>query len=723
MYASTTSYPAIFDQAYREHRGRNFDNDPFPRFLRKFCESSGASCILEINDGQGELDRALRPHELDIFTTDFEAGASPGLLSESKTQEILTKAATSFRGGSYITTCLGILEHIDVEHIFAALKNLSSLCDEKAVVSLSTRPSARYNRFHATLLPIRTWVKLFSEAGFRVLETRHSTPATSDHNSPDTSKLDHVDRWRVVDLFADIDDGDPQYLLLEKSKAAIDWPQIQDRFSKILDIRYRTEKRRNFTWPDRERIVFNIGFAVDWAIIRPYLDILCRDQVEFLIRTTYLDPLYLNIITGWLTRVGVPFTLFQNAYELKWDRFAGANLISALESSAYRLHIRSHHVVALARLHGCRTITLQHGIWPGGFNRRLVTQAAEHLLNWTSEEARAFREGHHKVLSAAVPWGAFSEGQVKEIGSARYTDQLLEPGDDLVETRLGIDRSRFERVVLIGLKDLKYHGYGNINAGFLNELATLINQNPSTLFLLRPHPYDSISTFAEHRGPNVRLLDNMCCTMADLQLNRLIPHVDLVVTPMSTLVVDAAVSHKPIFINSTDRPLVYKGAKPRQFEDLAATMNDASQLAILKKEAAEIAAIYADAVDSQFYQKFSEFLKLPKSAGPPDAFLSATVSLCDEIEIWRSEAEHNLQSCNSAVQKYASLEQNIQTFQKGIQTLEHGAASLQAEIATLTRELKASRDQLESIFRSRSWVVARVLQKLAAGGRRIFRLS
>ncbi len=147
------------------------------------------------------------------------------------------------------------------------------------------------------------------------------------------------------------------------------------------------------------------------------------------------------------------------------------------------------------------------------------------------------------MLSAAVPWGAFSEGQVKEIGSAPcHPSQLLEPGDDLVETRLGIDRSCVERVVLIGLKDLKYHGYGNINAGFLNELATLINQNPSTLFLLRPHPYDSISTFAEHRGPNVRLLDNMCCTMADLQLNRLIPHVDLVVTPMSTLVVDAAVS-------------------------------------------------------------------------------------------------------------------------------------------------------------------------------------
>jgi len=723
MYASTTSYPAVYDPAYREHRGRNFDNDPFPQFLRKLCEGSGVSCILEINGGQGELDRALRPHEFDIFTTDFEAGASPGVLSESKTHEILTEAGRSFRGGSYITTCLGILEHIDVEHIFAALKNLSSLCGEKAVVSLSTRPSALYNRFHATLLPIRTWAKLFSEAGFRVLETRHSTPATSDHNSPDTSELDHIDRWRVVDLFADIDDGAPQYLLLEKSKAVVDWSQVKDRFGKILDIKYRTEKRRNFTWPDGERIVFNIGFAVDWAIIRPYLDVLRRDQVEFLIRTTYLDPVYLNIITGWLTRVGVPYTLFQNAYELKWDRFAGANLISALESSAHRLHIRSHHVVALARLHGCRTITLQHGIWPEGFKRRLVTQAAEHLLNWTSEEARAFREGHHKVLSATVPWGAFSEGQVKEIGSARYTDQLLEPGDDLVESRLGIDRSRFERVVLIGLKNLKYHGYGNIDAGFLNGLATLINQNPSTLFLLRPHPYDSITAFAKFRGQNVRLLDNMCCTMSDLQLNRLIPHLDLVVTPMSTLVIDAAVSHKPVFINSTDRPLIYKGAKPRRFEDLAATMNDASQLAALKKEAAEIAAIYTDAVDGQFYQKFLEFLKLPKPVGPPDAFLAATVSLCDEIETLRGEAERNLQSCNSAVQRCASLEQDLQTFQQGIRTLEHGTASLQVEIATLKRELKVSRDHLESIFRSRSWTVARALQKLAAGGRRIFRLS
>jgi hypothetical protein len=715
MYASVTSYGDIYDQAYRDRRGEttSFSKSILPELLVKYCRSEGLSGVLDISGGQGYLARRLHSQGLRAITTDLVANPSAGIFgldissySEPRNRAVLNEAKRAFGGEIYLTSCFDVLEHIDIEHLFSAIRNLHAVTANKLVVSISTRPSVFNNRFHSTLLPLRTWIRLFSEAGFRVLKTDHFRAATSRPNLPDTPDLKHVRRWNAVDLFADIKSGEPQYVVFENAVRSLNWQTVEERFNKILDLGYRIEKRRLFNLPKGEHICFNLGFAPDWAHVRPFLDVLPRSQVEFVIRKTYFSPFHLDAIIGFLTRMGIKHRLFESPGELAWDKLAGTTFISASESTANSPHVQSHHAVAVARLHGCRTITLQHGIWPGAMKGRIVTYASEHLLNWTSEEETALTQGRHRILEADVPWGVFHPGQVKTIGSARYADQLLPPGEDAIEFRLGIDRNRFDRVVLLGSKNLKSHGYENLTDGFYGKLRCLIESRPATLFLLRPHPFDEIDPFVELKADNVRLLDDACCIMADIQLNRVIPHVDLVATPISTLAVDGAVSSKPVYIYATDRPLVYKGAKPRAFEDLVAAIGDSSKLAILQKEAAGLAAVYADGANDQFYTRLSDLLTCPGSVDTPDAALAATISLCDEARFWREEYERKRQALESILQESVELKETVVS-------LEHQITSLRSEVAIYQHRLART-------VRSR---VARALQRAMAKAQNLVRLQ
>jgi hypothetical protein len=112
--------------------------------------------------------------------------------------------------------------------------------------------------------------------------------------------------------------------------------------------------------------------------------------------------------------------------------------------------------------------------------------------------------------------------------------------------RLGEFTAGYERVILIGL-NLHWGVHEHDAQETYRWLERLCQTNPTTLFLVRPHPddgtpYEVRSLFER---PNIALIDEMFLLSLDWPVARLVGAVDGVITTYSTLLLDATAAGKP----------------------------------------------------------------------------------------------------------------------------------------------------------------------------------
>ena len=262
LYASVTDYTAVYNEGYRVRRGSHtsFDIRVLPPLLASFCREAGISAVLDVSGGQGRLAEALGGLGIDALTTDIATAPGRPVIafdlsrySEVDLARVRQEAERAFRGAPHVTSCLDVLEHIDREHLFAAVRNLAGLTARLLVVSISTRPSSRDNFFHASIFPLATWIRVFEIAGFRLLPASPFAPAARRLISGQNAADPLVDRWRAIDLFADTREGEPRYLILERTPHAPDWGAVEAETEALLDVAYRREKRRQFLVPETAR--------------------------------------------------------------------------------------------------------------------------------------------------------------------------------------------------------------------------------------------------------------------------------------------------------------------------------------------------------------------------------------------------------------------------------------------------------------------------------------
>lgn len=633
MYASITDYAAIYDDSYRERRGfhTSFDRAVLPPQIAEFCKSIACSRLLDVSGGSGGLGRELQVYGIETTTTDF--GSLPGLdvvsfnLSDFEpSQHDRVLRALDPQRGSYLTTCFDVLEHIDREHIAGAVYNLAAFTDRFLAVSISTRPSAFDNLLHATLMPIPTWIRAFEAAGLRLVQRNAFPSATTRRAFPATDDLRLINRWVASDIFSDVDLGEPVYLIFEKKEKTGNIGEIKLDIDAIVDVAYRKTKRDQFHYRSDRRLNFNLHHHQEWSLIRPLLDVIPREKCRFLIRPGHILGDSLRSIRSFLARTGVQTIEYSDVGELPWSDLKGEILITGAESSVGAGHLLSYETVAVARLHGCQTYLLQHGVWPRPFERRVLTFASERVLTWGREDERRLNDRTHKVFEADVPWGVFPPHQAHHVGSPKYSDQLMGPYPGL-ETKLGFDASSFDRTILIGTKNLRWRwGIENIGDRFLDELSTLISRNERVFFIVRPHPSDSAETFASVRHKNLRVLDEVVGVLSDIPLSRVMPYVDMVATSPSSLVVDAAVSDKPIFVYDTGQPIEFdniQAAPIGLLEDQIKTEGNLSRLLDISRG---LKSKYSEAIDDKFYSKFASLLQV-EMLTKLDTFTAASASL------------------------------------------------------------------------------------------------
>ncbi len=682
-----TDYASVYDDAYRDRRGSHtsFDVGLLSTLLAAFCREVGVTNLLDVSGGQGRLTEALHPLGIRAVTTDI-AGASgspviPFDLSRHAAVDIARvqhAIQQAWNRAPHVTCCFDVLEHIDREDVAASIRNLATLTGRWLVVSISTRPSSRDNLFHASIFPLQTWIRVLEAAGFRLRPTEHFSPVTNrvaaNHHLADPL----VDRWRLVDPFGDLSQGEPLYLVLEKLTDVLDWTLVEAEIEKLLDVAYRREKRRQFHVQPDTRYLLSLHHVQEFAILRPLLDVLPRDAVRVVLRRPFIEENHFRAINGFLARTGVQTHIYERAEELPWSELTGRVFVTAADSSCAVNHICGLQISALARLHGCRTFLLQHGIWPRPFPGRIVTFGADHVLNWGTAEERILQQNTHRIGAAETPWGLFSPGQVHRIGSPRYTDQLLPAPPDGLDLRLGLRRDRFAATVLLATKNFR-HGPSDFDVSFGTALVHLIETNPETLFLVRPHPATTDDVLLALRRENVRFLDETCCITADIPLCRIVPFVDRVVTPVSTIALDGAISGKTVIVCDGGQASTYDHLKSVHVEQLPEVLHDREFLDGAESRGRQFRNTYAESVDTLFYEHFAALLATPSVApATPDVSLAVTVSLAAEVELqW-----HGVRHARAiSAQRVTELEAD--------------EAKLRDKAAALTKEIDALRQELE----------------------------
>lgn len=526
---------------------------------------------------------------------------------------------------------MDVLEHIDIEHLANTFRNFYELTHDLFIVSICTRPSSQNNKFHSTLLPRQTWIKLFELSGFSFIDKDYFKATNVYRDFSQLSDMDINQHWQKIDLFKDKTEGDVVYYIFQKKESILDWNIVEKKIRSFLDLDYRYTKRSETSLILNEKICFNLHLIQDWAIFRPFLDIFSNREIIFLIRPFLFTDLQLSVIIGFLQNKGIPYVMYKSVLELDWNYLKQFAFITGAESNATPGHMLSHQIVATARLQGCKTILLQHGITPSqGVRENIVMAfASEIVINYSHEEKNNLELGRHSFFNNDSPLGLFDTDQVRAIGSARYTDLLYPTTNDLLETRLGINREKFEQVVLFGTKNYSYWKCGE---QFQLAIFKLIEENPSVLFLLKHHPCENNDSASFFTQSNVRILDDVCLITADLPLNRIIKHVDLVITPTSTLALDAAIAHKPVLIYQTERPLIYKQVQYKEFEEIENYIGPIKNWDELEKNSKNLYAIYADCVDYNFYNHFTKILHEPKTTTPLDKWLATVISTALDTE-------------------------------------------------------------------------------------------
>lgn len=646
MYACVTDYDAIYNDAYRHRRGEatSFDRSVLPALIAEFGREVGCRRILDVGGGQGNLARDLAAFGMDGTTLDY--GAPPGAdimpFNLGRHQPSAVEAVLrhlSPERGDYLTTCFDVLEHIDREHVADALQNLASLTRRYLLVSISTRPSIQDNLLHPTLAPIRTWVRAFAAAGFALRDARPFSAASSVRRH----EVSLIQRWVTADMFGDAGDPEPRYLILERTGPVPSFEDAKAAIDLLFDVAFRHIKRAQ--WPRVEdRINFQVHHPQCWSLIRPFLDVVPRDRARFLIRPWdgYSDTY--RAVRAILRRNGIATVEFDRADDLPWADLKGEVLVSAADNSVGFTHLVSYETVAAARLHGCRTYLLQHGIWPRAFDRRIITFASERVLTWGRSEEAILNGRRHKFLEADVPWGILPREQTVPIGSPKFSDALIGPHPGL-DALFGIESGAFRRAVLVGTKAVKQRwGIENFDDRFVQELGELTTRYQDTLFIIRPHPADTALTFAHLKATNVRLFDEAAANLSDVALSRVLPGIDLLVTSPSSLIMDGAVAGKPIFVYATEQPVEYEHVEAHSFASLGQVLGSDGGPHHSTVNNARFMARYGEAINDRFFETFARRLE-DDDCGAIDRYLAASATLAGIA----NELQAALRECQTAL--------------------------------------------------------------------------
>lgn len=653
-YASVTSYSDLYLKDYHGHRpeATSFEKNVLPDLIVELASNAGVTRVLDIGAGNGRLAEALRKKGLQVITADYNPEANSQNIHLDLTQfasqdvaRIKSAIHRSFQDHPYLTVCFDVLEHIDREHLASAMLYLWNLSSEFFCSSISTRPSSYNNKYHCTILSRKSWGELFEKAGWTrscpVDFTAAVHPLRRNH-SPDNWLLMH---WADLDPLRDLHEGEPWYQVWTKgSHPELDAHEYWSFCQQALDLNVRSAKREVFNHASLPPLCFHIAHLQDFLFYRPLLDCLERERVTVFVRSSAFKTHIRKILESFCLRNGVRFIEYVHPLDIAWQEFRGSILLSASESTVSLSHFLASSFVLRARAAGIPAFLLQHGIWVDDRHEKPIVFSSDEIFTWGPEHEHALQGRVNRLnLAEDYPRGFLGSCLVHYSGSPKFTESLHPGGERSFNFYFGIDRSPWKRLVLLGgnLHWDSHFNDGSMNREMVTNLMTsFVQRHPDHLFILKPHPNELASDYATLLGePNVRLIDDFVLLAMDLQLSRLLRGFDVVISSLSTLLLDASICGKPAFQYDTGNRFSYAGIEPLSFEEISACLNQ-SDLSFPLKDQEKFISHYAPSHQENFYRCFAKRccevnLEPEVPEDPLFAALYAASSICEETMMRR----------------------------------------------------------------------------------------
>jgi hypothetical protein len=552
----------------------------FHERLAALAAELGCAGLVDVGSGNGELVRRVRPLGLPGLALDLrgddEASVLPFNLigtdpapARDLRPEIVGRLELG--DGEHLTTCLDVLEHIGRPGMAAALANLADLAGRWMLVSVSTRPSSRDNLYHATVIPPRTWRRLFDTAGFDVVSHPGVDEIAGHQDYPDTESCRALNLWRKVDPYHDSNGTEPYYMLLRRRSddptGPVDRATLASAFASILLIPPAVEPPISAG----THLCFLIGHYQDFHHYRPYWDALDRGSVTVLVRSGALrgiEDLRHRAMLAYLKSRGLRHFEVSSVGDVSWGEMPGTRraILVATESTANDGHMLNGAFVLAAKGAGFRTFQLQHGIWPHTDFDTPVAFLCDHVLSWSPECREAFLRETTAPDGAAVTEALIGPTRFHETGCAKfdaYADRSPINAADL----LGDWAEAYRKTVLVATNlHWPRHAAG---ASFLPALVEAASARPDVLFLCKLHPvHDVDAPMLDGLPANVRVLDEFACLFGGLDTPALVRASDAVVATLSTVALEAALAGKPLAVFDTANPNAYVGVEPVPLAEL-----------------------------------------------------------------------------------------------------------------------------------------------------------
>lgn len=687
MYASTTDYQSLYTPSYfgKTTGATSFTPDQFSKEILEFCSARKLRYVVDVGSGSGALAAILRHANINVLTCDFDPVDADGIHFDlsgpiAGAINVLETIKAQTAGEPWLVTCLDVLEHLDIEDVYAAVRNLRVVCPDSGrghlIASISTRPSSAENKFHATIIPKQTWLEILKSVGFIVdQESIFESARTVRREFPNVDGLKLVSYWAKCDIFRDIEFGEPDYVLLSTSNnPTASEESVRRHVEAVLDIAYRHEKRSKFNNALRRysnegvnglKVAFNLHFIQELILYRPLLDVLQRSWVVVLVRTSVLDSDALALARGFFARCGVQAIFYEQCAEIPWRDLDLQFLITGAESSASSHHIMGRQVVEAAKLHGVHTIHMQHGIWIEQFHQRRIEFGSETVWAWNKQYEQVVHQSQVDLVGRTIcgqrkAWQSFDV-----VGSPKFVDMQLCPPQELLRWRLGLDTSKYRAVALLGT-NLLWNRHGETTKSIRERLVSMMLSTPDVFFIVKLHPSERAVDAAELACQNSIVIDDVLMGILDLQISRLILAVDIVVSSLSTLLLDAAVGGKPCVQYNTGNVLAYHGVASVEIEQLHEILLNLADIPVN----AELVQEYASPTVEPFYEHFARALAAP------------SVSLASRVDIEEGAAS------------YYSIAMEVEASVHTLQHMQHEMYELSADRRRIATDLDALETEL-----------------------------
>lgn len=456
-----------------------------------------------------------------------------------------------------------------------------------------------------------------------------------------------------------------------------------------------------FAEPSRRPVALNIHHWQDWLNATYLLDFYMPSDVVVLLRKQNLQPDERDAVLASCDRLNVRFAEFTTCKEIDWSALGCAGLISFAEGTLAWNHALSSQLVFAARLQNLPTVLLQHGIQVETPSCGILAYASDAVLTWGEEHRDFIQEVDRKAEATFGTSSLIDTSKIRPGGSVKYRTLIAAKDLPMLHKLIGREIDPLTAVVLF-TTNLRWGAHRVENDAVIDSLRSLVDRYPDIHFLGKVHPNERASLLDSINAANFTAVDDIELTKQGIKGAQLIASSDIIISSLSTVLLDAAIAGKRCIQYATSNAYSYEDCLPVDLANLETAFADGFRSLDPVSFSNRYASHRELAIDRAIEECFARTYPADKVA-ECYGYLGSLEQLSLHSGHLSGEVAHLRGVNEEHVQHAKEMSSHIVQLDGRIAQLEEKAVTLAEEIQQgLVREADLTR-QYRAVTNSRTW--------------------